>query len=134
MACPYFAIEPCSDNEPDPTDQDSRTAFPDKDQSEPSRQQTTVPPLATAVAYRLTGPCPDLSASMLVGRSMPPCTIRARIAYSIGAAFRSGTATLHRGAPRGEAVQIVNRAKADPAYSAGVANALGLAPLEVTAE
>jgi hypothetical protein len=29
-ARPYFAIEPCSDNEHDPTDQDSRTSFPDK--------------------------------------------------------------------------------------------------------
>jgi hypothetical protein len=39
MACSYFAIEPCSDNEHDPTDQDSRTSFPDKDPSEPSRWQ-----------------------------------------------------------------------------------------------
>jgi hypothetical protein len=30
MARPYFAIETCSDNEHDPTDQDSRTSFPDK--------------------------------------------------------------------------------------------------------
>jgi sugar lactone lactonase YvrE len=59
MACPYFAIEPCSDNEHDPTDQDSRASFTDKDPSEPSRQQPTVPPLGTAVAHRLTGPCPD---------------------------------------------------------------------------
>jgi sugar lactone lactonase YvrE len=59
MASPYFAIEPCSDNEHDPTDQDGRASFPDKDPSEHSRQQTTVPPLGTAVAHRLTGPCPD---------------------------------------------------------------------------
>jgi hypothetical protein len=59
MASPYFAIEPCSDNEHDPTDQDGRASFPDKDPSEHSRQQTIVPPLGTAVAHRLTGPCPD---------------------------------------------------------------------------
>jgi hypothetical protein len=50
---------PALDNEHDPTDQDSRTSFPDKGPSEPSRQQTTVPPLGTAVAHHLTGPFPD---------------------------------------------------------------------------
>jgi hypothetical protein len=45
MACTYFAIEPFSDNEYDPTDQDSRTSFTDKDPSEPLRQQPTVPPV-----------------------------------------------------------------------------------------
>ena len=39
MACTYFAIEPCSDNEHDPTDQDSRTSFPAKDPSQSSRRQ-----------------------------------------------------------------------------------------------
>jgi hypothetical protein len=29
-ACPYIAMKPAADNEHDPTDQDSRTSFPDK--------------------------------------------------------------------------------------------------------
>jgi hypothetical protein len=67
-------------------------------------------PIASPVHVRI------LSASMLKRlcrhvRSGPA------FAYSTGATSRSGRATLHRGAHRGEAVQIVNRAKADPAYS-----------------
>jgi hypothetical protein len=94
-----------------------------------------VPPLGTAVAHRLTGPCPDSLRVDADGNVYAAMYDQGpAFAYSTSAAFRSSSATLHRGAPRGEAVQIVNRAKADPAYSAGVANALGLTPLEVTAE
>ena len=31
LAYPYVAMDPALDNERDPTDQDSRTSFPDKD-------------------------------------------------------------------------------------------------------
>jgi hypothetical protein len=44
-----------------------------------------VPPVSTAVAYFRT-----LSASMLIGTSIPRCASRAAFAHSTGAAFGSG--------------------------------------------
>lgn len=36
FACPYLAVEPASDHECDPTNQDSGASFPDKSPSQPS--------------------------------------------------------------------------------------------------
>lgn len=95
-ACPYFALSPAPDNGQDPTDQDSRTSFPDKGgwSLRGSRQKRCLsvlrPAITSSVHFRI------LPASMLMGTSMPPCTSRAAFLEQLAQGERSVEAVAER--------------------------------------